>query len=42
MYIKVTHTYIPDPENRTVYDRSYNEFKKLYKQNASSFKALNS
>ena len=40
--VKVTHTYIPDPEKRDVYERSYKVFKKLYKSNAANFKELNS
>ena len=39
--VKVDHTYIPDPGNKAVYERSYKVFKKLYKANASCFKELN-
>ena len=40
--VKVAHTYVPDSENKDVYERNYKVFKKLYKSNAASFKALNS
>lgn len=40
-YVKVEHTYTPDPANKEVYERSYEVFKKLYKCNAESFRALN-
>ena len=40
-YVKVEHTYTPDPANKEVYERSYEVFKKLYKCNAKSFHALN-
>ena len=39
--VKVNHTYIPDLQNRAVYERSYSVFKKLYKSNAGGFKKLN-
>ena len=37
----VDHTYIPNPENKEVYERNYRVFKKLYKSNASNFKEIN-
>lgn len=40
--VKVKCTYYPNPENRAVYNRNYEVFKKLYKSNASNFKALDS
>lgn len=40
-YVKVEHTYTPDPANKEVYERSYEVFKNLYKCNAKSFHALN-
>lgn len=40
-YVKVEHTYTPDPANKEVYERSYEVFKKLYKCNAEGFRALN-
>lgn len=39
--IKADRIYVPDPENKEIYERNYRVFKKLYKANASSFKALN-
>ena len=39
--VKVNHTYIPDLQNRAVYERSYSVFKKLYKSNARGFRKLN-
>ena len=39
--VKADHVYIPNPENREVYERSYKVFKKLYKSNASNFKEIN-
>ena len=39
--VKVENTYIPNPDNRQVYDNGYMVFKKLYKSNAKSFKKLN-
>lgn len=39
--VKTNHVYVPDPENKEVYERNYKVFKKLYKSNASHFKALN-
>lgn len=40
--VKAESTYIPDPKNREVYERSYQVFKKLYQANAPLFKRLNS
>ena len=39
--VKVVQTYVPNPANREVYERIYQVFKKLYKCNAESFRALN-
>ena len=39
--VKANHTYVPDPENKEVYERNYRVFKNLYKANAKSFKELN-
>ena len=39
--IKPNHTYIPNPENKAVYERNYKVFKNLYKSNAEAFNALN-
>ena len=40
-FVKANHTYIPNPENKEAYERTYQVFKKLYKSNAAHFKALN-
>ena len=39
--VKANHSYTPDPGNREVYERNYKVFKRLYKTNASNFKAIN-
>ena len=39
--VKVEQTYVPNPANRAVYDRSYGVFKRLYRSNAALFRALN-
>ena len=39
--VKPNRAYIPDPQNKEVYERNYKVFKKLYKANAASFRALN-
>ena len=39
--VKVDCTYMPDPNNKEVYERHYQVFKKLYSSNASLFKRLN-
>jgi xylulokinase len=39
--IKVRKTFVPLPENREVYDRQFEVFKKLYQQNRKLFKDLN-
>ena len=39
--VKADHVYVPDPENREVYERNYKVFKNLYKSNASNYKAIN-
>jgi xylulokinase len=39
--VKAEHVYIPNPENRDVYERNYKVFKRLYKSNASNFRDLN-
>ena len=38
--VKVTHTYVPNPANKAVYDRNYKVFKNLYRSNASNFKEM--
>ena len=39
--VEIARTYQPDPKNRKVYDRLYQQFLKLYKRNKSIFKRLN-
>ncbi len=40
-FIPVIGTYLPKTENKEVYDRQYNVFKKLYASNKANFAALN-
>lgn len=40
--VKVETVYVPNPDNKKVYNRNYQVFKKLYKANASNFRQLNS
>ena len=39
--VKANYKYIPNPENREIYERNYRVFKKLYRSNASNFKNIN-
>ena len=39
--VKVKRVYLPNPENKAVYERNYKVFRKLYKSNAANFKDLN-
>ena len=39
--VKPDQVYIPDPENKDVYERNYKVFKNLYKSNAANFKGVN-
>lgn len=39
--VKADHIYIPNPENKDVYERNYNVFKNLYKSNISNYKNIN-
>ena len=39
--IKVNRVYVPDPENKKVYERNYNVFKNLHRANARFFMELN-
>ena len=39
--VKANHAYIPNPENKGIYERNYRVFKKLYKNNAKSFQIIN-
>ena len=40
--VKANCAYLPDANNREIYERNYGVFKKLYKSNAAHFKVLNS
>ena len=40
--VTVTQTYLPQPENRAVYDDLFREFRATYKHNRSMYKRLNS
>lgn len=37
----ISAVYYPDPDRRAVYDRMYNEFRRIYKRNKPVWKALN-
>ncbi len=39
--IPIKAVYHPNPDNREVYDRNYQVFRRLYKSNAKNFKSLN-
>jgi xylulokinase len=39
--VKANHAYIPNPENKAIYERNYKVFKRLYKSNSANYKALN-
>lgn len=39
--IKVDRVYVPDTENKKVYERNYNVFKNLHRANARFFRGLN-
>ncbi|HAR91674.1 MAG TPA: carbohydrate kinase [Eubacterium sp.] len=40
--VKVNHAYVPNAENKEVYDKNYNVFKQLYKTNKTNFHKMNS
>ncbi len=40
-FIPATHTYVPNPENKEVYDHHFEVFKTLYKNNKKAFAMLN-
>ena len=40
-YIHIDKTFSPNPENRTLYDRTFKEFKNLYRQNRKWFARMN-
>lgn len=39
--IPATKTFVPNPDNKPVYDKNFEVFKKLYKSNKDNFAALN-
>ena len=39
--VKANHVYVPNPENKGIYERGYKVFKNLYKSNASNYKKIN-
>lgn len=39
--VKAKRVFVPDPNNKEVYEKNYKVFKNLYKSNASNFKGLN-
>ena len=39
--VKSNKAYVPDPRNKEVYERNYKVFRRLYKANASNFRAIN-
>ena len=40
--IEVSETFLPNPENRIIYDKGYQMFKQLYKSNRKNFTHMNS
>jgi xylulokinase len=40
-FVPATNVYKPNPDNKAVYDRNFEVFKKLYKSNKENFHALN-
>lgn len=40
--VKANCAYVPNPENKEVYERNFRVFKNLYKSNAANYKLLNS
>ena len=40
--VKADRTYIPNPDNKKIYHRNYQVFKRLYKSNKKNFRDLNS
>jgi xylulokinase len=40
-YIKIKNRFIPNPENRTLYDRLFSEYKNIYKHNKGWYKRMN-
>ena len=39
--VKSNCAYVPNPENKEVYERNFRVFKNLYKSNAANFKGIN-
>jgi xylulokinase len=39
--VKISHTYLPNPNNRSIYDGLYRQFLELYKRNRRIYKRLN-
>ena len=39
--VKVKQTYLPNMENKAVYEHNYKTFKKLYRYTAAAFKEMN-
>ena len=39
--IRIAGTYVPDPENRAIYDKLYREFLTIYKRNKGIYRRLN-
>ena len=40
-YIKIDRSFIPNPDNRILYDTLFKEFKNIYKQNKKWYKRMN-
>ena len=40
--VKPDRTYVPNPENKEIYERNFKVFKNLYKSNAANYRQLNS
>ena len=40
-FIEVVHTYEPNPDNKAVYDRNFEAFKRLYQSNKKNYEILN-
>jgi xylulokinase len=40
-YIQIKNKFVPNPANRVLYDRLFNEYKNIYKQNKSWYRRMN-
>ena len=40
--VKANHAYLPNPNNKEIYDHNYMVFKNLYRSNSKNFKKMNS